>query len=617
MAADLEVVMTAVRMRHPRVRRAPESQEQQQAKRQRTVEPSSLRPSEVKEVVVGMQAPVEPDEKSQDTHEHEREQFEGEDQKVESPIEDQGVEDVEDEQADEGAADDDRLPRVPNDLGAGLGFTLFSDFGISSMIRSSTDQPNLGLEAKTDEPRTIETSTNNRSSTSTDTFSAKSPPKSLGKNGAHVSEGPERDTCLEILWFFACVLAAMLFLFIAFNKYQSMRMTESRILEDLKSSLSAELHRYQKTNIRELATKKNSMIDSLSSSLEATRRKYRENFVDPFKSADPAEHEELLRDLAKNVIEKAPVKRLDKIGNDIDEKLSSLDALMKKYQASAPGADSLDELEKHLTEEIQKLESIVRTRLLEVQEQIKSTEIPASAKRLINLHLQSYSKDMIQERILELLEIYNADRVGVMDYAALMHSKIISHSGGHVGHKASGLLSQLWNLFTMKRRARSRRKSPRVILQPSSNPGDCWTMTGNSGHVSVKLDKLLKVTNVSIQHISDQIAPQYGSTIKEFKIWGRAEALGDKEDYLMGSFNYQRTSNFRIPTIQYATFENSKWLDTVTLEVNSNFGEETYTCIYRLRIHGEADSWGNFPSETFNLTERTVQLSAKETKSFF
>uniref|UniRef100_A0A7S2TEI3 SUN domain-containing protein n=1 Tax=Lotharella oceanica TaxID=641309 RepID=A0A7S2TEI3_9EUKA len=197
-----------------------------------------------------------------------------------------------------------------------------------------------------------------------------------------------------------------------------------------------------------------------------------------------------------------------------------------------------------------------------------------------------------------------------------MHSKIVSHSGGYVGQKGSGIFSQMWNAFTSKRGARSRRKSPKVVLQPSSNPGDCWTMTGQSGHVSVKLNKLLKVTNVSIQHISDQIAPKYGSTIKEFRIWGRAEALGDTEDYLMGSFSYQKTSSFRIPTIQFATFKESEWLDTVTLEVLQNWGEPTYTCIYRFRIHGEADSWGNFPSATFNLSERSTKLSAKSIASF-
>mmetsp|Transcript_8206 Transcript_8206/g.11278 ORF Transcript_8206/g.11278 Transcript_8206/m.11278 type:complete len:299 (+) Transcript_8206:268-1164(+) len=195
------------------------------------------------------------------------------------------------------------------------------------------------------------------------------------------------------------------------------------------------------------------------------------------------------------------------------------------------------------------------------------------------------SKEMIEERILAAIETYAADRVGEIDYASkLWNSRIIGKSESAKRNTTKSFFPRVWSQFKDFVNP-TRRKGPDVILENNMNPGDCWALNGPSGYVTVKLGRKVKVSKVSVQHISKGIAPEKSTALKEFKVWGKLSGK-DKESIQIGHESYQFENSFNVPTIQYANMTFEEWFDTITIEFTGNYGG-SYTCIYRVRVHGD------------------------------
>ena len=88
---------------------------------------------------------------------------------------------------------------------------------------------------------------------------------------------------------------------------------------------------------------------------------------------------------------------------------------------------------------------------------------------------------------------------------------------------------------------------------------------------------------VSLEHISPLVAYHMQSAPRNFRVWGRAEA--EDEPMRLGEFEYS------IEGAQVQTFaleESEEEVRLVTFEFQKNWGHEEYTCVYRVRVHGEA-----------------------------
>uniref|UniRef100_A0A0K2TYC1 Sad1 and UNC84 domain containing 2 [Falco peregrinus] n=1 Tax=Lepeophtheirus salmonis TaxID=72036 RepID=A0A0K2TYC1_LEPSM len=178
---------------------------------------------------------------------------------------------------------------------------------------------------------------------------------------------------------------------------------------------------------------------------------------------------------------------------------------------------------------------------------------------------------------------YDADKTGMFDFALETAGGTIMSTRCTETHDVSWAVHSIFGIpFWWER------NNARTILQPSSNPGQCWAFKGSQGSVVIELSRPVNVEAVSLEHISKMMAPERKilSAPKRFAVLGLT-SLDDESPIVFGNFTYNDNGNpvqtFHVPT--------SSPVKLVELKVLSNYGHLVYTCVYRFRVHGTfADS---------------------------
>ncbi|XP_065534180.1 SUN domain-containing protein 2 isoform X2 [Lathamus discolor] len=181
----------------------------------------------------------------------------------------------------------------------------------------------------------------------------------------------------------------------------------------------------------------------------------------------------------------------------------------------------------------------------------------------------------------EALKRYSEDRVGMVDYALeSAGASVINTRCSETYETRTALLS----LFGIPLWYHS--QSPRVILQPDVNPGNCWAFRGSQGFAVIRLSSIIRPTAVTLEHIPKALSPKgtIPSAPKDFAVYGLKEE-GEEEGLLLGQFKYNHNGS----PIQTFYFEDDTigTYQLVELRVLSNWGHLEYTCVYRFRVHGE------------------------------
>ncbi|XP_062443887.1 SUN domain-containing protein 2 [Rhea pennata] len=181
----------------------------------------------------------------------------------------------------------------------------------------------------------------------------------------------------------------------------------------------------------------------------------------------------------------------------------------------------------------------------------------------------------------QALKRYSEDRVGMVDYALeSAGASVINTRCSETYETKTALLS----LFGIPLWYHS--QSPRVILQPDVNPGNCWAFRGSQGFAVIRLSSPIRPTAVTLEHIPKALSPQgtIPSAPKDFTVYGLKEE-GEEEGALLGQFIYNHDGD-PIQTF-YFEGEDLGTFQLVELRILSNWGHPEYTCIYRFRVHGE------------------------------
>lgn len=180
------------------------------------------------------------------------------------------------------------------------------------------------------------------------------------------------------------------------------------------------------------------------------------------------------------------------------------------------------------------------------------------------------------------LGIYDADKTGKVDYA-------LESAGGSI---ISERCSETYQLRTAQTSVFGiplwyTYNSPRVVIQPGVQPGECWPFVGSRGNMVVQLSRQIFITEVTIEHIPKILSPSgsVDSALKDFEILG-LENETDVVGKLLGKFTYTSDGS-SIQTFKIE--EDSTSFKFVELKVSSNHGNENYTCLYRFRVHGYLD----------------------------
>jgi len=141
---------------------------------------------------------------------------------------------------------------------------------------------------------------------------------------------------------------------------------------------------------------------------------------------------------------------------------------------------------------------------------------------------------------------------------------------------------------------------PSETIQIVSRAGDCWAMSGTKGHITYLLIKPVHLTKISLEHIHKDITHNQGSTPRDIQIFGQQVGRSDWEN--LGKFVYKVNDE----PIQFFDIEyddglkkgtpapseeiekrQGPYYTQVQVEFNSNYGNSDFTCIYRIRAHGE------------------------------
>ncbi|XP_031631536.1 uncharacterized protein LOC116345911 [Contarinia nasturtii] len=200
-------------------------------------------------------------------------------------------------------------------------------------------------------------------------------------------------------------------------------------------------------------------------------------------------------------------------------------------------------------------------------------------------HADSISLDEVRIRaiIKDALAVYDADKTGMVDYA-------LESAGGEV------LSTRCTESFNVKSAEISifgvplwyKSNTPRTVISPAVQPGECWSFQGFPGYLVLKLNNNVFVTGFTMEHIPKSLAPngRIDSAPKLFTVWG-LETVNDGEPHQFGEYEYLEngTSLQYFPVKNYDA-QNVRSHNLIELRIESNHGNNNYTCLYRFRVHG-------------------------------
>ncbi len=110
-------------------------------------------------------------------------------------------------------------------------------------------------------------------------------------------------------------------------------------------------------------------------------------------------------------------------------------------------------------------------------------------------------------------------------------------------------------------------------------------LNGTNGFIDVKLRQAIHLTAFTLEHIPSSIAYEIQSAPYEIEF----SALSSKGSVpiSLGNFSYSIETGADPVQTFYLHTTQAIVTDKVRLNVLSNHGNKNWTCVYRLRVHGE------------------------------
>lgn len=236
------------------------------------------------------------------------------------------------------------------------------------------------------------------------------------------------------------------------------------------------------------------------------------------------------------------------------------------------------------------------------------------------------ARSSIIELIENALETYSADRIGERDYALYSSGgRIIpSFTSPTFGlRKRSSSPLSWFSKAPLLERVGAEGQPPVIALVPDVTPGMCWAFAGSEGTLGISLARRILVSKISLEHTPPSIShDQSISAPRDVTVWGIVERPNDvkrlteyrrrrsqfgvedeegEEDsilpapippsdrhLLLSSFTYDVLASKMIqsfPTSREAEQLNIP-IAIVQVQIHSNHGKKDYTCLYRVRVHG-------------------------------
>lgn len=153
---------------------------------------------------------------------------------------------------------------------------------------------------------------------------------------------------------------------------------------------------------------------------------------------------------------------------------------------------------------------------------------------------------------------------------------------------------------------------PAMALFQDTNVGMCWAFPGSQGGLGIRLSEAVLVTDVSVEHVHRDISKNIGSAPRQWSLYGlvtddnaraqiesinaglydslppvnlpRGYTLLVKGEYDINNGEGKTIQTVPVPA---AIRRLNVPIEQVVFAVGSNWGNAEYTCLYRVRVHGQ------------------------------
>jgi hypothetical protein len=153
---------------------------------------------------------------------------------------------------------------------------------------------------------------------------------------------------------------------------------------------------------------------------------------------------------------------------------------------------------------------------------------------------------------------------------------------------------------------------PPMALFPDTNVGMCWAFPGTQGGLGIRLSERVLVTDVSVEHIHRDVSQNIGTAPKQWFLYALVSSADARAQIVeINAGLYEDGPVHNVPR-EYVLFgrgeydvdaEDGRTIQTVPVPaairrlnipveqvlfvVGSNWGNQEYTCLYRVRVHGQ------------------------------
>ena len=225
--------------------------------------------------------------------------------------------------------------------------------------------------------------------------------------------------------------------------------------------------------------------------------------------------------------------------------------------------------------------------------------------------------DQVLALIEAALDKYSADRLSRQDFALYTAGGRILPSLTSPTYEIGSPRSWTSIVPGLREAPLLKGRAPVVAIHHDNSPGMCWAFAGNSGQLGVVLSHDVIVSDITIEHAPPSlVGASIASAPREVVVWGlvqrasdrsklaeyRAKAAADPDaeptpsppaDHLLylGSYLYDIGPNSRaIQTYPVPADIRALGIATSILRFRftSNHGNRDFTCVYRVRVHGDS-----------------------------
>lgn len=244
-----------------------------------------------------------------------------------------------------------------------------------------------------------------------------------------------------------------------------------------------------------------------------------------------------------------------------------------------------DDLENHLNNVTENLksdfDSALKTSGKQIMDEV-AAKISLQLKERVVVNTDSLTDQHIKNIVKDVLAVYDADKTGLVDFAMEpMGGQVVTTRCTESYQARTAVVSilgvPLWYPIN----------TPRTVITPGINPGECWAFQNFPGFLVIKLAAPIKITAFSYEHISKKLIAngKIESAPKEFEVYGLKHEA-DTAPILLGSYKYDFDGE---PLQFFASIHSDLVFEMIELRVLSNHGNPNYTCLYRFRVHGSKE----------------------------